>query len=29
VIFILDPGKSSLAKLIGAKKVGRYAIKAR
>jgi len=29
VIFILNPEKSSLAKLIGAKKVGRYAIKAR
>jgi len=29
VIFILDPEKSSMAKLMGAKKVGRYAIKAR
>jgi len=29
VIFVLDPEKSSLAKLVGAKKVGRYAIKAR
>jgi len=29
VIFILDPEKSSMAKVIGAKKLGRYAIKAR